>query len=246
VQVSSTDGTLLQDFNNLQVKNNLPVYTSIPGKIEAEAFTINQGLQLETTSDVGGGQNIGYTTAGDFLEYNVRVSKTSKYLLEVRYACLNAAGRIEVQQINSNGTVINSVQLNIPVTGGWQTWQTTTTAINLTTGICTLRVKILQPEFNLNWFSFTESSAGISENVNTFFSMYPNPANNEVSILIPNSTGQKKTIILRSSNGILMKRTEASVSEESKKIFVGDLPKGLYLVEVEMDGRFYRSKLILQ
>ena len=245
-QVGSTDGTLLQDFSNMQVKNNLPVYTSIPGKIEAEAFTVNQGLQLETTSDVGGGQNIGYTTTGDYLEYNVRVSKTSKYLLEVRYACLNAAGRIEVQQINSNGAVINSVQLDIPVTGGWQTWQTTTTTIDLTAGICTLKVKILQPEFNLNWYSFTESSAGISDKANTAFSVYPNPANNEVSILIPASTGHKKTIMLRTSAGILMKRTEASASEESKKLSVGDLPRGLYIVEVEMDGRFYRKKLILQ
>jgi len=142
--------------------------------------------------------------------------------------------------------VINSMQLDIPVTGGWQTWQTTTTTIDLTAGICTLKVKILQPEFNLNWYSFTESSAGISDKANTAFSMYPNPANNEVSILIPASTGHKKTIMLRTSAGILMKRTEASASEESKKLSVGDLPRGLYIVEVEMDGRFYRKKLILQ
>jgi hypothetical protein len=166
--------------------------------------------------------------------------------LEVRYACLNAAGRIEAQQINSNGAVINSVQLNIPVTGGWQTWQTATTTIDLTAGICTLKVKILQPEFNLNWYKFTESSAGISDNANTVFSMYPNPANTEVSILIPNSTGQKKKIRLRSAGGILMKKTEASSSEESKKLSVGDLPGGLYIVEVEMGGRVYRNKLILQ
>jgi endoglucanase len=243
---SSPDGTLLQDFSNLQVRNNLPVYTSIPGKIEAEAFTFNQGLQLETTSDAGGGQNIGYTSTGDYLEYKVRVAKTSKYLFEVRYACLNAAGRIEVQQLNANGAVINSVQMNIPVTGGWQTWQTASTTINLAAGICTLRVKILQPEFNLNWYNFTESSAGISDKANTAFSMYPNPASNEVSILFPNSIRQKKTIILRSAGGILMKRTEATAMEESKKISVGDLPRGLYIVEVEMDGRFYRNKLILQ
>jgi hypothetical protein len=138
-QVSSVDGTLLQEFSNLQVKNNLPVYTSIPGKIEAEAFTVNQGLQLETTTDVGGGKNIGYTNSGDYLEYKVKVAKTSKYILEVRYACLNAAGRIEIQQINQNGAVINSVQLNIPVTGGWQTWQTVSTSIDLTAGQCTLK-----------------------------------------------------------------------------------------------------------
>jgi hypothetical protein len=228
------------------VKNNLPVYTSIPGKIEAEAFTVNQGLQLETTTDVGGGKNIGYTNTGDYLEYKVRVSKSSKYLMEVRYACLNAAGRIEIQQVNPNGAVINSVQLNIPVTGGWQTWQTATTSIDLTAGQCTLKVKILQPEFNLNWFKFTESSAGISDNTNTAFSMYPNPANTEVSILIPNSIGQKKTILLRSAGGILMMRNDVSASQESKKLSVGNLPGGLYIVEMETEGKIYRKKLILQ
>jgi hypothetical protein len=218
----------------------------IPGKIEAEAFSANQGLVLENCTDVGGGKDLGYTSTNDYLEYRVRVMKSSKYLFEARIACLNASGLIEVQQLGSDGIIINSAQLTIPVTGGWQTWQTVATTVDLTEGTCTIRVKILQPEFNMNWFQFTESSAGISDNANKVFSIYPNPANNEVSILIPGSTGKKKAIMLRSSGGILVRRTETSASEESKKLSVGDLPRGLYIVEVEMDGRFYCNKLILQ
>ena len=52
--IKSTDGSMLQDFTNLQVKNNLPVFLTIPGKIEADAFDVNQGLQLESTTDIGG------------------------------------------------------------------------------------------------------------------------------------------------------------------------------------------------
>ena len=244
--VSATDGTLLQDFSNLQVKNNLSVFTTVPGKIEAEAFSVNQGLQLETTTDVGGGQNIGYTNTGDYLEYRVRVLKSAKYTIEVRAACFNAAGKIEVQQINPSGTVINSVQINIPVTGGWQTWQTVTSTINLTAGICTLKVKILQPEFNLNWYKFTENTTGIPENASSVFSIFPNPANDVVSILIPGSTGEKKAFAIRSSTGILMKKIEAATGDESKRMFVGDLPNGLYIIEMEMDEHIYRNKLIIQ
>ena len=244
--VSATDGTLLQSFTNLPVKNNRPVFTSIPGKIEAEAFSVNQGLVLENTTDTDGGQNVGYTSTNDYLEYKVRVMKTSKYLFEIRVACLNAAGRIQVQQINSDGAIINSVQLNIPVTGGWQTWQTVSTNIDLTAGICTLRVTILQPEFNINWFKFTENSIGIPENASSVFSMYPNPANDVVSILIPGSAGKKKSVTLRSWNGMLMKRIDAAVTDDSKRVFVGDLPKGLYIVEMEMAGKIYRNKLIIQ
>jgi hypothetical protein len=172
--------------------------------------------------------------------------KTSRYLFEARIACLNAAGRIELQQLNSDGAVLHSVQLNVPVTNGWQTWQTVSTNIDLEEGISTLKVKILQPEFNINWFKFTENSTGISENSSTVFNMYPNPAMDQVSILFPGTAGQNKKFCLRSSSGILIKTLEASGAEESKLIFVGDLPKGLYIVEMEMDGKVYRNKLIVQ
>ena len=244
--VSAVDGSFLQDFSNLQVKNNLPVYTLIPGKIEAESFSVNQGLVFETCSDAGGGQDAGYTSTGDYLDYRVRVVKSSKFDLEVRAACLNAAGKIEVQQLNSSGTVVNSVQLNIAVTGGWQTWQTFNTSIDLTEGIWTLRVKILQPEFNLNWYRFTQNSTGIEEDDNSGFLVFPNPANDVVTVLIPGSTGHSKNIILWSSTGALVQSIEVANTEVSKKLFVGNLPKGLYVVKLEMPGKIVRSKLILQ
>ena len=243
--VAATDGTLLTNFSDLQVKNNLPVYTLIPGKIEAESFDINQGLVLETCTDTGGGQDLGYTSTGDYIEYKVRVVKTSKYNLEVRVASAGTAGKIEVQQRNSNGSIVNTVTVNIPVTGGWQTWQTITASIDLTQGIWTIRVKIIQPEFNLNWFRFTVNTIGIQEDAKSVFTVFPNPANDVVSILIPGSTGQKKTVTLRSSNGSLVETVEVASSEVTKKFFVGNIPKGFYIVELEMSGKTFRSKLIL-
>jgi len=244
--VKATDGTLLLSFNNLQVKNNLPVYLLVPGKIEAEAFSFNQGLKLETTTDIGGGQNIGFTNYGDYLEYKIRVMKTSKYSLEIRVASAGTAGRIEVQQINAGGTVINSAFVNIPVTGGWQTWQTITTTIDLTEGVSIIKVKILQPEFNMNWYKFSVNSQGISEDTNSVFSLFPNPAGDEISILIPGSNGKKKALAIRSASGMRVKTIELTESEEAKKVSVGDLSKGLYIVELELDGIVYRSKLIIQ
>lgn len=244
--IKATDGTLLQNFTNLQVKNNLPVNLVIPGKIEAEAFSVNQGLALETTTDVGGGQNVGYTNAGDYLDYRVRVLKTTKYKLEVRAAALAAGGRIEVQQINIAGTVVASVFVSIPATGGWQIWKTIEASIDMIEGVSTLKVKILQPEFNMNWYKFTETSQGINENESSVFSMFPNPAKSEVSILIPGSSGQNKLLTIRSLNGVIMRSTDISGSELSKKLFVGDLPKGMYIVELEIKGTVFRNKLIVQ
>ena len=244
--VRATDGTLLQDFSNLPVKNNLPVYLLIPGKIEAEAFSVNQGLQLETTTDAGGGQNVGYTNTGDILDYRVRVLKSSKYYIEIRVASAGTAGRIEIQQLNSYGAVINTVTVNIPVTGGWQTWKTIGTSIDLTEGICALRVKILQPEFNMNWYRFSETSQGIGEDSGSVFSLFPNPARDFVSVLIPGSTGDTKKIFLRSLNGLPLRNIDVPEAEVSKKIYVGDLPKGLYIFELVMKETIYRTKLIIQ
>jgi hypothetical protein len=244
--VSAFDGTLLQSFTDLIVKNNLPVFTKVPGKVEAEAFSFNQGLAVEKTSDAGGGSNIGYTNTGDYLDYRIRVMKSARYLIEMRIACLNAAGRVEIQQISTSGTVLNAVQLNVPVTGGWQVWQTVGTNINLTEGVCTLRIKILQPEFNINWFNITESGVGIEERESPVFSLYPNPACDQLSILIPGSHNVKKIFTLISVSGIPAKKTEVSDMEELKTIFVGDLPKGMYIVKMEMGNKVYHRKLVIQ
>jgi aryl-phospho-beta-D-glucosidase BglC (GH1 family) len=244
--VKATDGSALQNFSNFIVKNNLPIYLKIPGKIEAEAFSVNNGLQLENTTDVGGGQNVGFTNTGDYLDYRVRVLKASKYFMEVRVASAGTAGRIEVQQLNSTGAVLNSVILSIPVTGGWQTWKTIGTSIDLNEGVCTLRVKILQPEFNMNWYRFSETSQGINDEDGNVFSMFPNPATENVTILIPESSGKKKSIRMLSANGKVIRITGIDDLSTETRVFVGDLTGGFYIVELEMAGRIFRSKLIIQ
>lgn len=244
--VKATDGTLLQNFSNLQVLNNLPVYQLIPGKIEAESFSFNQGLVLETTTDTGGGQDIGYTNTGDYLDYKVRVAKSSKYYMEVRVASAGTTGWIEIQQLNFDGNVVNTTTLNIPVTGGWQTWRTIGTTIDMNAGVCVLRIKILQPEFNINWYRFTETSQGIQEDNNSVFSVSPNPAIDRVTINIPGSLGIKKVISIHSSNGRLLQTIDVQDSELSKTISVVMLPKGFYILGLEMNSTFFHKKLVIQ
>ncbi|MEI6888934.1 MAG: carbohydrate-binding protein [Bacteroidales bacterium] len=245
-KLRSADGTALEDFSKLRVKNNLPAYLTIPGKIEAEAFSFNQGLQLENTTDVGGGQDVGYTNTGDYLDYRVRVLKTGKYTFELRIACLQDAGLIQVQQLDDSSVVLNSCNINVPVTGGWQTWRTVNSELSLTEGLCKLRVKILQPEFNMNWYRFTDKSQGIELNTAADFSIYPNPARNILTVEIARSKGQRKSLSFRNLNGVLMKKTELSMTDDSQTIDLGDIPKGFYFLELDVSGTIYRSKLIIQ
>jgi endoglucanase len=244
--VGAMDGTPLQPFSFMAVKNNLPVYQQVPGKIEAESFSLNQGLVLETTTDAGGGQNVGYTNTGDFLEYRVRVMKTARYWFEVRVASGGSAGRIEVQQLDETNTVLNSVNLAIPVTGGWQTWKTIATTLELTKGVCTLRVKILQPEFNINWYRFSETAQGLEDTKEKVFGLYPNPAHDQVLVQVPGSAGKRKILTMRSGSGLLVGKYEIADVAVSRTLYVGNLARGLYFIEMEMGNTIYRDKLIIQ
>jgi hypothetical protein len=244
--VKATDGTLLENFSNFPVKNNLPFNFPIPGKIEAEDFSFNQGLKLENTSDVGGGQDVGFTDVGDYLDYRIRVVKSAKYNMEVRVASLNSAGIIQVQQLNDQGIVQNFSTIYLPVTGGWQTWKSITAEITLTEGVSKLRVKILKTEFNMNWFKFTEKGVGYSEIRRNEINIYPNPVQNELTIESPATTDVHKTLFFRTLGGALVKNMELSGTEVSQKIYIGNLPKGFYILELHMSGTVFRTKLIVQ
>jgi hypothetical protein len=56
----------------------------------------------------------------------------------------------------------------------------------------------------------------------------------------------KKKLLMFSANGMVLKQADISESEVAKKLVVSDLPKGLYLVEINMAGKAYRNKLVVQ
>ncbi|HPM30245.1 MAG TPA: carbohydrate-binding protein [Chryseolinea sp.] len=245
--VKSTDETLLEDFANLPVKNNLPFHFAIPTKIEAEAFVVNQGLQLEATTDTGGGQNVGYTNVGDYLEYRIRVSEDGEYPMEARIACNATAGIIEVEQRSETGEILNSVIINVPVTGGWQAWQTVKVKMNLTAGRGILQVKILQPEFNINWFRFLAADiiSGVEDNRQGVLNIYPNPADQYLTIELPeNIQHQEKSFVIRSVNGTTVRKNNLLTREPFATIPIGDLSAGMYIVELKDHDKVWRSKFI--
>jgi hypothetical protein len=77
------------------------------------------------------------------------------------------------------------------------------------------------------------------------FKIFPNPASEVFNIQFPGPIRQKGKLTLRSSNGSVMKTKEVASNELTVKMFVGDLPKGLYIVEMESSGTIFRQKLII-
>jgi endoglucanase len=127
----------------------------LPGRVEAEKFSSkSEGLQTETTSDAGGGENLGYTTPGSWAEYEIFVSRGGTYTASLRVATESEGGTVTLK---INGASVGS--WNVGNTGGWQEWTTTSVSseFSLQSGPAALRVEWSgsgSSLVNLNWIEF--------------------------------------------------------------------------------------------
>jgi hypothetical protein len=130
---------------------------SVPGLIEAEHFdeggnsvayfdtTVgNAGGRLRQTDvdiqpcfDVGGGYNIGWTPAGEWLSYTIEVAEARPYTISTRVGAIGTGGRfhIEVDGIDVTGS------LTVPNTGNYQKYASVVkTGVSLPAGRHVLRL----------------------------------------------------------------------------------------------------------
>ena len=116
----------------------------------------NDGVDIEATSDAGGGNDVGWVTAGEWLEYTVDVAASGTYDLKLRTA-RQPKGSSSVHVLF--GGVDKTGALSVPRTGAWQTWTTVAkTGISLSAGRQTVRVAMTGADFNLNWIELTAVS----------------------------------------------------------------------------------------
>ena len=59
---------------------------TIPGTVEAELFASMLGIQIEASTDTGGGSNIGFVDPGDWLEYELDIGSAGDYQIQYRVA----------------------------------------------------------------------------------------------------------------------------------------------------------------
>jgi len=125
---------------------------SIPGTIEAESYFTQFGFQTEITGDdLGGGENIGWTDAGDYANYALDVPETGEY--EVAYRVASIYGTGEFALVDSIDQVLS--QMVVPLTGDWQTYATIRDTIHLDAGVQNLTLEAITDSWNLNWMQFT-------------------------------------------------------------------------------------------
>ena len=113
-----------------------------------------QGVQTENTSDAGGGQNVGYIDAGDWMSYpEVTIPTSGVYTVEYRVASQNGGGSLQLEK--AGGAPVYGT-ISIPATGGWQNWVTVKHTVNLSAGVQKLGIKANGGGWNLNWFKISK------------------------------------------------------------------------------------------
>ena len=151
---SNTIGIKAVDFSGKKSEvSEISVLTTAPpsisGIIEAEDFVISSGIDTESTDDTGGGMNVGWTDNGDYLEYILNVEESGSYTIDFRVASGENGGTFQFTAENQ------TVNLQVPATGGWQTWTTISSdPITLTQGVYTFRIDFTSQGTNLNYFEF--------------------------------------------------------------------------------------------
>jgi hypothetical protein len=116
------------------------------------------GIDLEATSDTGGGDDLGWTTGGQWFRYTLNAATAGTYTITFRAAAPSAV--TDALHLASASGANLSGNISIPATGGWQNWTTVTATVTLPAGQQTLTLDEDNGGWNLNYMSF--AAAGIN------------------------------------------------------------------------------------
>ena len=113
------------------------------------------GVDLEATSDTGGGYDLGWSTGGQWQRYTVNVATAGTYTVGLRIAA-PATVTDALHLSDASGTDLTGA-VAFPATGDWQTWGTATASVTLPAGQQVLTLNQDNGGWNLNQLTFTAS-----------------------------------------------------------------------------------------
>lgn len=255
---STTSSPITITVTGVQAPYNNTVHL-IPGTIQLEEFDLGgngtaymdntpgsevtpvvnyrttEDVDIEACTDAGGGYNIGFGTAGEWLEYTVNVQSEGSYDIDFRVAC-NGDGR--TVSLTMDGTTIanNVAILN---TAGWQTWTTVSVNnIQLTAGQKIMRLTIGATDYvNLNYVQFKPSTiTGMDGNETTHTPFVaPNPFESSLRI---NYIDTYLYNLFDVSGKLVLQGTGSG-----ETVFGESLQSGLYVLQIVTDGKTQAFKI---
>jgi hypothetical protein len=238
------------NINWMQFASGATGVIGIPGTVQAEAYSANNGVGTQATLDAGGGLNVGWIDNGDWMDYAVNVATAGVYTVTFRVASPYTGAAFRLQ--DATGKVLATMTMNR--TGDFQYWTTLSTTATLAAGQQTLRLLSTSAfRWNINWMQFVYKSAtaadqqAVAAQAQSFqadsatgfsaayFHLYPNPVRDRVVLDISNvHTGRVKVQVI-STSGSLVQTAEYEKTSQTMQaqLNVGGLAAGIYIIRVQ-------------
>ena len=204
---------------------------------------LQSGVAIEMTTDVGGGENIGFLDPGDYLDYEVNVTISGNYNIDFRTAAQFGTGKIELQFIDQEGSTTIITKPSFSSTGGWQDWVTNSSSANLAAGRYTMRIIIEQGPLNMNWMDFKLSTAleSLLENESILVNIFPNPSTNIFKVRADFDALQNIKLELYNSTGqLLEQKTFQGINSLQEDITLINYMEGMYFLVLRFEQNTYR------
>lgn len=226
---------------------------SIPGRIEAENFdegpegaAYNEEFSqyepnessnpyrtdhpVDIEDNQNGGYCVGYTVAGEWLEYTIDVQTDAYYTVtfsaaEVDLGGSNGSFRILVD----NAEVVPETAMEF--TSGWYDFASVQydQSVMLTSGTHILRIEVINNDANLDYVDILTAPVSSSDILKPNHLVYPNPATDQIRI-----SGVFTNAFIYNTSGQLVKTTNQHATD------VSTLEAGLYIVRFEGSNEITR------
>jgi hypothetical protein len=214
---------------------------SVPALIEAENYYRMSGVTTQKTTDEGGGLNITSITAGDYIDYSIKVETAGLYRIEYRVASFAGGGHLELRKLTT--AVISSMA--VPKTNGSQIWVTITDDITLAAGKQTVRLYAVSGGWNINWINIKPIPTSISDQTNSetgvSISLAPNPVKSHFTVKYNLAEISPVEFVIYDSKGVMVSKQIVenlpSVSGEFGWALDASIAPGEYFIVMAQKGK---------
>jgi hypothetical protein len=209
----------------------------------------NDGVDIESSNDTTIiPYSVGWTQAGEFMNYTVNVLKSGDYTFSVRSASSANQGAIVIY--SGQEKIIDAVDL--PVTGGNQIWINTEIGeAYLSKGLQTLKILIGRPKVNLKLLKI-ESNEAKNGLISFNHQIYPNPMSNQLKIEYESLFNTQINFAIYNINGQEIWATERrSRPGENQFIWLGTSSKGrqvssgIYFLTLDDGNKTIQEKITI-
>ena len=202
------------------------------------------GIDTENCTDNGGGLNVGWINAGDWMKYYLDAQTSGYYLITGRISGYNS-GAITLK---FNDAITSNITFT--TTNGWQTWKDFSTSVYLSQGKYVMTALASCDAYNINYFDFELFGTGINEISNSIDEvlLFPNPVDSYVTIRLNSEMNQSISIKILDMGGRVVQQLyngplDYGLNSLSFSINKS-LERGIYFIEIKNKTSRYFKKLM--